>query len=289
MKKSKAKKSHTLKHLFIPHHKNNYRPHAFRHKMLTLYSFLLLSSQVMMGMTYMSGTSLVSENVDVMKKNIIILTNEERRESGIVTLNENSLLNQAAKAKMEDMLQKNYWDHVSPDNKQAWDFISAADYRYSFAGENLAKGFIDSKSAVTAWMNSASHKKNILNNNYTDIGVSVGQGKIDGKPTILIVQIFGTPQPMVAGSENAQISNENVSTGDKKTSPTLSQSNVTITQRLPFFVFWVLLFVLIIFDGLALRKLGLHKSKKHMFQFRSALLINFFVLVILGLNYVSIA
>ena len=237
----------------------------------------------------MSGTSLISENVDLMKKNVIVYTNNERKTNQTKELAENSLLNQAAKAKLEDMLNKNYWDHVSPDGKQAWDFIGAVDYRYSYAGENLAKGYTDSKSAVTAWMNSPSHKKNILNENYTDTGVSVGQGKIDGKSTILIVQLFATPQSAIAGNENNGISSEKVMTGEKETVPSISRANIAITQRLPFLIFWVLLFGLIIFDGLAIRKLGLHKSKKHLFQFRAALLVNAFALIILSLNYVSIA
>jgi hypothetical protein len=231
----------------------------------------------------------MSESVDSMKKNIIVYTNNERKANQVNELVENGLLNQAAKAKLEDMFKKNYWDHVSPDGKQAWDFIGAVDYHYSYAGENLAKGYTDSKTAVAAWMNSPSHKKNILNSSYTDTGVSVGQGKIDGKPTILVVQLFATAQSVIAGNENNGISSENVTTGEKETVPSISRANIAITQRLPFLAFWVLLFGLIIFDGLAIRKLGLHKSKKHLFQFRAALLVNAFALIVLSLNYVSIA
>lgn len=286
MAKTKKKpKKIDLGHIFIPHKHNDFRPHAFRHRMLTLYSFLLLSSQVLLGVTYISGPSLASENLDTMKQNIISLTNQERKKASVNVLTENPQLDQAAKAKLEDMFAHNYWDHVSPSGKQAWDFINATTYRYSYAGENLARGFVDSTSTVSAWMASPSHKKNILNSSYNDIGLAVGQGKIDNKPTILVVQVFGSPQSTLVANNN------NVVEGvDKtKTMPVLSQKNITIQERLPFLIFWLILFALIIFDGLAVRKLGLHRSKKHLFQFRSALLINIFVLIILSLNYVSIA
>lgn len=282
----KKKQKLSLKHLFIPHKHNDYRPHAFRHKMLTLYSFLLLSSQVMMGMTYVSGQSLIAENINLMQKNIVTLTNKERQHSNTKPLTESNLLDQAATAKLKDMFDHGYWDHISPDGKQAWDFIGTTGYSYSYAGENLARGFVDAKSAMTAWMNSSSHRKNILNNNYTDIGVAVGQGKLNNKTTILIVQLFGTPQTAVA-SVNQHVTDTSMT--QEKTTPLISRANITIQERLPFFIFWIVLFVLIVFDGLAIRKLGLHRSKKHLFQFRASLLINIFVLIILSISYVSIA
>lgn len=287
MIKTKKKQKLDLGHWFIPHKHNQYRPHAFRHRMLTLYSFLLLSSQVLMGVTYISGQSLMAENLETMKQNVINLTNQEREKVKTKALIENQSLDQAAQTKLNDMFNKNYWDHTSPSGQQAWDFINLTSYKYDYAGENLARGFVDSKSIVNAWMNSSSHKKNLLNNHYQDIGVAVGQGKINGKPTLLVVQIFGSPQTVVAASETNKLATKE--TAEAKTIPLVSQANIVITERLPFLAFWIILFALIVFDGLAIRRLGLHRSKKHLFQFRSALLINIFVLIVLSINYVSIA
>jgi len=285
----KKKKNLEFKHLFFPHKHNEYRPHAFRHRMLTLYSFILLSSQVLLGVTYVSGPTLTADNIEALKQNVIQLTNDERAKDGEAALTENTSLDRAAQTKLEDMFTRNYWDHVAPDGKQAWDFINATDYQYVYAGENLARGFLDAKSSMNAWMNSPSHRKNILNSNYREIGVAVGYGKINDKSTVLIVQIFGTQPSAVAANETAVQKIESVPLGESKTSPTFSGSNITIVNRLPYLAFWLILFALIIFDGLSIRRLGYHKSKKHMFQFRAALLINIFVLILLSLNYVSIA
>ncbi|MEI7690548.1 MAG: CAP domain-containing protein [bacterium] len=288
MAKKKRKKTE-FKHLFFPHKHNEYRPHAFRHRMLTLYSFVLLSSQVLLGVTYVSGPTLTADNIEVLKQNVIQLTNDERVKDGESALTENKALDLAAQTKLDDMFTRNYWDHVAPDGKQAWDFINATDYQYVYAGENLARGFLDAKSSMNAWMNSPSHRKNILNPNYRDIGVAVGYGKINDKSTVLIVQIFGAQPTSVAANETKVQKIESVPLGESKTSPTFSGSNITIVNRLPYLAFWLILFALIIFDGLSIRRLGYHKSKKHMFQFRAALLINIFVLILLSLNYVSIA
>lgn len=288
MAKSKKNKK-DFHHWFIPHKHNDYRPHAFRHWMLTLYSFILLSAQVIFGVAYVSGPSLAAGDATAIKQDVIALTNNERQENNLNSLSENVSLDQAAEAKLNDMFQENYWEHVSPEGKQAWDFINATDYQYVYAGENLARGFVDAKTAMKAWMNSPSHKKNILNSEYQDIGVAVGYGKINDKSTVLIVQMFGAQAKAVAGNEVNNSSASNQIIGKAKTSPSISASNLTIFQRMPYLVFWMILFALIIFDGISVRRLGLHKSKKDMFEFRVALLINIFVLLLLSINYVSIA
>ena len=68
------------------------------------------------------------------------------------------------------MFSKNYWAHFAPDGSTSpWDFIHQSGYNYIFAGENLAKGFTDANSVVAAWMNSPSHRENILSNKYKDV------------------------------------------------------------------------------------------------------------------------
>lgn len=278
--KTKVKSPLVFKHIFIPHQKNGYRPHAFRHRMLTLYSFVLLSSQVLFGLTYYSGTSLAAETPAVIKLNVLTLTNEERTNQNQPALKENPVLDRAAEAKLEDMFQNNYWDHVSPQGKEPWDFIKKFSYQYQFAGENLAKGFIDGKSAVKAWMASDSHKDNILNPNYQEIGVAVGEGKLDNKPTLLIVQMFGSQKGSFVASAQSEKATSELN---------ISPANITIKERLPYFVMWLVLFALLVFDGIMLRRAGLHRSKKQLFQFRAALLVNALILILLALNYVAIA
>ena len=55
------------------------------------------------------------------------------------------------------------------------DRASYVGYNYSWLGENIAEGFPDATTVMTGWMNSPGHKANILETNFTDIGVVVAQ------------------------------------------------------------------------------------------------------------------
>src|SRR3990167_1053801 len=131
---------------------------------------------------------------------IIKLTNTQRNQNGLATLIENKQLDQAAEAKASDMFVNDYWAHYSPQGKSPWNFINAAGYKYTFAGENLARDFDDANGVVVAWMNSPSHRSNMLDHNFREIGVAVADGKLSGREGILVVQMFGAnPESLIAG------------------------------------------------------------------------------------------
>ena len=132
---------------------------------------------------------------------IVSLTNGRRAENGLPPLSANGQLAQAATQKASDMFGSNYWAHNSPSGKTPWSFIVAAGYRYVFAGENLARDFNDATSVVSAWMNSPSHRSNILDKNFKEIGVAVSSGKLDGREGILVVQMFGSQVSQIPTSE----------------------------------------------------------------------------------------
>jgi hypothetical protein len=90
------------------------------------------------------------------------------------------------------MLAKGYWAHFAPDGTSPWSFFLKFGYKYKYAGENLARDFSDASSAVNAWMNSPTHKENILNPNYKEIGIGVVEGNLAGADTTIIVQFFGS-------------------------------------------------------------------------------------------------
>ncbi|MEK7516851.1 MAG: CAP domain-containing protein [Patescibacteria group bacterium] len=121
-------------------------------------------------------------------------TNARRRENGLSPLAENAKLNAAAAAKVQDMFEKQYFEHVSPTGKDAGDLATEAGYQYILVGENLALGnFENDRALVDAWMASPGHRENILNNRYQEIGVAVAKGMFEGKSTWLAVQEFGLP------------------------------------------------------------------------------------------------
>jgi hypothetical protein len=87
-----------------------------------------------------------------------------------------------------------YFAHVSPSARTPWDFFRAEDYPYLAAGENLAIDFLTAQEAHTALMNSPTHRANILNSAYTEIGVAVGQSTFQGRTSIVLTQYFGRPR-----------------------------------------------------------------------------------------------
>ncbi len=119
------------------------------------------------------------------------LVNMERTKLAIQPLETNAALSKAALEKANDMVLHNYFAHVSPSGVTPWQWIGQSGYDYSFAGENLAINFTDAKAQHEAFMQSESHKKNILNPKYKEIGVAVITGKINGTQTIITVQEFG--------------------------------------------------------------------------------------------------
>jgi hypothetical protein len=100
------------------------------------------------------------------------------------------------------MFARDYWAHVSPQGVQPWHFITQSNYAYRYAGENLARDFSDPDSVIKAWIASPSHRDNLLNPKYQDIGVAVVDGKLGGRDTTLVVQFFGT---RISGQPLAQI------------------------------------------------------------------------------------
>lgn len=104
---------------------------------------------------------------------IIVLTNNLRIENGLSTLVVNLKLNQAAQLKANDVVDNNYWSHISPSGITPWDWINMVDYKYSIAGENLARGYSESTDVLKAWKDSPTHLNNILTPQVCEIGVAV--------------------------------------------------------------------------------------------------------------------
>jgi uncharacterized protein YkwD len=127
---------------------------------------------------------------------LIQTTNEQRIRAGLTPLKWNPALYSAANAKAADMLQKQYFDHIAPDGTTPWMFIRQA-YSYESAGENLAIDFHNPSDAVPAWMDSPSHRANLLDKKFRDTGVAVVQGSMNGKLTTIIVQMFGEQNTFV--------------------------------------------------------------------------------------------
>jgi len=135
-----------------------------------------------------AGPALASEITGV---NVIRFVNESREAQGFPGLSESEKLVKVAQDKLDDMIKNNYFAHTSPAGTEPWHWFSKNGYDYQYAGENLAINFLTAEEQHKAWMNSPTHRKNILNANYQEIGVAVAAGEINGQTAIISVQEFG--------------------------------------------------------------------------------------------------
>ncbi len=185
-----------LSHLFIPCRSNNHRPKILHPESLVILTLIATGffSLVQTARFFPSlQHSILGFSSNITVEDVVTQTNDKRVESGLQPLTLNAQLSAAALAKAQDMLDKQYWAHSSPDGRQPWDFMKAANYRYRVAGENLARDFSHTSDMVQAWMASPTHRDNILNSQYQQIGIAVVNGNLEGFDTTLVVQMFGTP------------------------------------------------------------------------------------------------
>jgi uncharacterized protein YkwD len=130
-------------------------------------------------------------------------TNEQRLQSGQSKLKLNKELTHAAQAKAQDMASKNYWSHLTPGGDAPWVFISDSGYEYQKAGENLAYGFLTSQQVIAGWMNSPSHRANILDTSYKDVGFGFADSADfdHNGPSTIVVALYGAPLGVTSDAE----------------------------------------------------------------------------------------
>jgi len=184
-------------HLFHPQRSNNHRPRILHPGAVFSLTIIALGFFGLIRSPFLNLTRfgyVLGYASSITPSQVIERTNAERAKVGLTPLVENSKLAKAALAKGQDMFANQYWAHISPKGKEPWAFMNENGYSYRVAGENLAKDFGDSTNMVAAWMNSPTHRANIVNNRYQEIGIAVVDGILSGHETTLVVQMFGTPQ-----------------------------------------------------------------------------------------------
>jgi hypothetical protein len=195
----------TLSHLFTPQPSNNYKAKTLHLSSLSLFILIIMFSQILISFVGRTLPGVLGIASNITAQELVQLTNIQRQENGLSQLNLNSTLSQSAQLKGADMLAKNYWAHTAPDGRTPWSFFTQAGYSYAYAGENLARDFMDPGSVVNAWMNSPTHRDNILSGRFNEIGIAVVHGTFQGQDTTLIVQHFGTPVKAAVPAKIGQI------------------------------------------------------------------------------------
>ena len=182
-----------FKGLFVPQEKNNFRAKLLHPSFLAFLVGFFLFNQTVLNLVALAKPGVLGYASSISPEAIVALTNKEREKNNLPSLTISPALNEAAQRKAADMFAFDYWAHDSPSGRSPWDFFGEVDYLYKAAGENLAKDFADSQGVVAAWMNSPTHRANIVDPRFMEIGVAVVDGTLKGYQTTLVVQHFAKP------------------------------------------------------------------------------------------------
>ncbi len=189
---------HRVHNYLFPHKGNKYSPQVFAYSSVIGIIVVLVLLQAV----YFLDTKIAFKGdnflASVLPGVLISLTNTDRTKQNLGTLVEDQLLDKAAQLKADDMAAKGYFAHVTPEGYQPWHWFDAVGYKYEYAGENLAVNFTDSEDVETAWMNSPTHRANIVKPQYTRIGLATADGQYKGKEVTFVVQLFAKPAAAVA-------------------------------------------------------------------------------------------
>lgn len=261
---------------FIPHKETHKKAHLISWEGLLIYILLFIFLQVGFSVIGYSKPGILGISANIDQKALIEMTNKERQKQGLPSVAENEALNKAAQLKAQNMFAESYWAHFAPSGKTPWDFILGAGYKFTYAGENLAKNFYNSDDVVKAWMASPTHRDNLLNPKYQDIGIAVVEGVLNGQKTTLVVQEFGSTQ-IIAGNPSVNVQGKQIQISKEEYSSKGELSLVaskTITSIKPlldpysfikFTSFSVILLItaLLIVDIWVLKRRGVFRISSH--------------------------
>lgn len=213
-----------LKKHFIPHVGNDHRPHILRPKNLRNIIFIVLFLEIFTFLIpTLSRINFSGNMASVLPSILANLTNEERHAQKLDALTVNPILNKAAEMKATDMAVKSYFAHTSPEGKTPWYWLDKAGYSYQYAGENLAINFSDSKDVTAAWMNSPTHRANIVKDKYTEVGTGIATGMYEGKETVFVAQVYANPYVEVTPAKVIQDANKQINALVTSTKPTVEK------------------------------------------------------------------
>lgn len=227
--------------------KNLLSERVIKNRKLYLFAIYLL----VVGVFLLPKTAVFASEITTSK--LIELTNQERINNNLPPLSINSKLEEAATNKANSLITNQYFSHTSPDGKNFSEWIKEVNYEYVYAGENLAMDFITAEGVVKAWMNSESHKKNILSQLYDETAIAITSGIFNDQPTTIITQLFGRQKQLPKNEELTLINfngiiNDNKNnivfpsllysnTGDlvsmKSGKTSIKLSTITVTNKIP--------------------------------------------------------
>ncbi len=210
-----------MKNWFFPTKSNNYTPKLLKRQSIILYTLILLIFNILT-----AHISIFRAYANVDSTSLFELHNKARIEHNLQPLKLNSKLTQSAYNKATAMLESDCWAHYCPNGKSPWDFFDEVGYEYIYAGENLAEGFTNNEKVFNAWMNSKTHRENILRKDFDEIGIAIVYGKFQGiENNALIVVHFGSRNYDTVNTTKLDSNNNNI----KQNKPNNNKTKLKIT------------------------------------------------------------
>lgn len=127
--------------------------------------------------------AVAADDNEINTANVLARMNAYRAEQGLPPLRIDARLTRAAEDRVQHMEELGYWAHKSPDGMSPFVWVTARDYPYATAGENLASGFETAGLLVESWMESPGHRANIMAAGYEDVGIAIIDGATTGPAT----------------------------------------------------------------------------------------------------------
>ncbi len=170
-----------------PMQTDHHAHHRIGHTLFAFGAFLLL----IVGTILLPITSVNTHAFGV--SDIVKGSNDARTQLNKTPLVANNTLMSAAQMKAEDMAKGHFFAHTAPDGTVAWDYFKKVGYAYEVAGENLAITNESSDSVINGWLNSPTHRDNLLSTEYSDFGIGIAPfGDYQGhKNTFVVVAFYG--------------------------------------------------------------------------------------------------
>ncbi len=121
---------------------------------------------------------------------VAAMINNYRVESGLNAIAFDPTLTYIAKFRSQDLMDRNYWSHYTPEGTTVFNLFRANGVKYKIGGENLGQatpaGIGTPEAFMNAWQNSPSHNANMLRAGYNHIGV----GMVDNGDRIVVTTVF---------------------------------------------------------------------------------------------------
>src|SRR3989344_6717682 len=185
-----------IANFFLPSETNNYRPAVLSYKAFLIYGIILLLLRLLLG-------ALPADSAAVDSSTLMNLINQERISRNLVSLVTHQSLLAASVQKSQDMIDRDYFAHVNPDGDYVWPLITGAGYgQYKILGENLAVDFATSEGMIKAWLDSPTHRANLLHDEFLEQGLTALYGDYKGRYTNLTASLFGA---RIASAPKTQI------------------------------------------------------------------------------------